>query len=236
MKHKARINFLIDALMFIAMMAIGGIGFLMKFVLVPGSERWEIYGSNVELFLWGWDRHQWGAFHLILGYILLGLLFLHIVFHWKQIKGLFKNWIPSKRARIVWTSIFTPVCLLCFLFAFFIPFDVVPIKNGEGHGQAQMGRQEHIEKEITQLSEEPSMKDEDDIAPEDHQEKSLEIYGSSSLKELVNKYGVPADSIKKFLGIPLNVSDYEKMGRLRRVYAFHMSDVERFIVKYRQRK
>jgi hypothetical protein len=76
MKHKSRINFLIDVVMFLMMMAIAGIGFLMKYVLVPGSERWEKYGSNVDLFLWGWDRHQWGALHLILGYILNPAYFL----------------------------------------------------------------------------------------------------------------------------------------------------------------
>lgn len=57
MKHKSKINFIIDTIMFIVMMAIGGIGLLMKFILVPGVKRWEIYGSNVDLFLWGWDRH-----------------------------------------------------------------------------------------------------------------------------------------------------------------------------------
>ena len=81
MKYKSKINFMIDVIMFVVMMVIGGIGFLMKFVLVSGSKSWEIYGEKVDLFLWGWDRHQWGSLHLILGYLLLGLLVLHIVFH-----------------------------------------------------------------------------------------------------------------------------------------------------------
>ena len=119
MKHKTKINFLIDGLMFIVMMAIGGIGFLIKFVLLPGSERWEIYESNVDLFLWGWDRHQWGDLHLILGYILLGLLVLHIVFHWNQIKGFLKKTIPSRSTRIILTVIFISICLVVLSFSFY---------------------------------------------------------------------------------------------------------------------
>jgi hypothetical protein len=80
MKNKTKINFIIDALLFALMMAISGIGLLLRFVLVHGSRRWEIYGGNVDLYLWGWDRHQWGALHLLLGFIFLGLLVLYV---WK---------------------------------------------------------------------------------------------------------------------------------------------------------
>ncbi|MBU0567408.1 DUF4405 domain-containing protein, partial [bacterium] len=87
MSDKSKVNFVIDALMFLCMMAITGTGFLMKFVLIPGQERWVKYGRNVELLLLGIDRHEWGAIHLVLGFILLGLLVIHIILHWKMILG-----------------------------------------------------------------------------------------------------------------------------------------------------
>jgi len=65
-----------------------------------------------------------------------------------------------------------------------------------------------------------------------HQEKSIESYGSMTLKEVENEYNVPIDSVKKFLGIPLGTSNYEKLGKLRRKYSFHISNVERFTEKY----
>ena len=92
----------------------------MKFILAPGSQRWEIYGDNVDLFLWGCDRHQWGSVHLILGYVLLGLLFLHIVFHWNQIKSMFRNLIHNRSLRVVLTFLFVPVSIVLFLLKYLI--------------------------------------------------------------------------------------------------------------------
>jgi hypothetical protein len=218
MKHKSRINFLIDVVMFLMMMAIAGIGFLMKYVLVPGSERWEKYGSNVDLFLWGWDRHQWGALHLILGYILLGLLILHIFFHWKQIIAMFKNLICKKSIRIVLICLFLIVSFFMFLFAFIINVDVVTPKPGEG---------EHREERSRPASE--KINHENSVS---HHESSIEVVGSMTLKEVENRYHIPADSLKKLLAIPMNLSVHEKLGRLRRAYGFHMSDVERLIEKF----
>lgn len=236
MKHQSKINFIIDALMFIAMMAIGGIGLLMRFVLVSGSERWEIHGSNVDLFLWGWDRHQWGALHLILGYILLGLLVLHIIFHWKQIKSMFRNLIHKRSKRIALTLVFVIMGLLFFLFAFIVDVDVAFLKQGERGRRVERSRPEVNEslvskqkENVSKISSEQDSPDEKDV----HQESTIEVVGSMSLKEVENKHTVPADAIKKFLGIPLSASDNESLGRLRRRYNFNMSEIGRFIEKYK---
>ena len=60
MKNKIKINFIIDILMMLTMMTIAGIGFLMEWVLIPGSQRWEKYGKDVDLYYLGLDRHSWG--------------------------------------------------------------------------------------------------------------------------------------------------------------------------------
>ena len=93
MFDKSKVSFVIDALMFLCMMAIAGIGFLMKFVLIPGKERWVKYGRNVDLYLLGMDRHEWGTIHLVIGFILLGLLVLHIILHWKMILAMYHRFI-----------------------------------------------------------------------------------------------------------------------------------------------
>ena len=239
MKNKSKINFIIDVLMFIVMMAMGGIGFLMKFILVPGSEKWEIYGSNVDLFVWGWDRHQWGGLHLILGYILLGLLVLHIVFHWKQIKSMFKNLIHKKSLRIVLAFIFVIMGLLSFIFAFIVDVDVAFTKQGERGRRVERSRPEVVESTVSKQDRSASNLPSGKVRQEEenvHQETSVQVYGTMSLKEVENKYDVPADSIKKFLGIPLSTSDNENLGWLRRRYGFNMSDIGRFIEKYKGEK
>ena len=101
MVDKPKLNFTISALMFLVMMAMAGLGFLMKYVLIPGKDRWVKYGRNVDLTLFGLDRHQWGSIHLYLGLTLLGLLALHIILHWHQIVGLFHRLITPRRRKLV---------------------------------------------------------------------------------------------------------------------------------------
>ena len=55
--EKSKLNLIIDGLLLLCITVIVGIGFLIKYVLVPGYQRWQIYNRNVDLFFWGLDRH-----------------------------------------------------------------------------------------------------------------------------------------------------------------------------------
>jgi len=135
MTDKGKLNFIIDGLLFLVMMAMAGLGFLMKYILVPGRERWVKYGRNVNLTLFGWDRHDWGDIHLDLGLIFLGLLVVHIILHWRQIVGLFNRFVPAeRRALILFVFILLAVLLIYF------PFLVSPEVGALGQG---MGRIRH---------------------------------------------------------------------------------------------
>jgi hypothetical protein len=135
MFDKSKTNFVIDALMFLCMMAMVGIGFLMKFVLIPGKDRWVIYGRNVELYSFGMDRHQWGTVHLILGFILLGLLVLHIILHWKMILHLYRCLIQSHIARRIIASLFIIVCVILLISPLILKPEVQELGRGEGRGR-----------------------------------------------------------------------------------------------------
>ena len=89
MKGKWRINFIIDAAMFLLMMSIAGVGLLMRFVLLSGREAMLKYGERVDLYFLGLGRHQWGTVHLLLSLAFLTLLALHLILHWGMIVGLF---------------------------------------------------------------------------------------------------------------------------------------------------
>jgi len=136
MSDKSKVNFVIDALMFLCMMAITGTGFLMKFVLIPGQERWVKYGRNVELLLLGIDRHEWGAIHLVLGFILLGLLVIHIILHWKMILGLYRKLIGSQSTRRIIAAVFIIVCLIGLISPFIVKPEVQEPGQGEGRHRA----------------------------------------------------------------------------------------------------
>lgn len=58
--NRAKVNLIIDAFLLIQLMAMAGIGFLIKYILVPGEERNLLYGRDVELSFLGLTRHDWG--------------------------------------------------------------------------------------------------------------------------------------------------------------------------------
>ncbi|WP_396600359.1 DUF4405 domain-containing protein [Algibacter sp. R77976] len=130
--RKPIINFTINTIMTVCMSAIIGTGFLIKYTLIPGQERWDVYGRKVELYLLGLDRHQWGMIHLILGFVLLGLLIAHIVLHWKIIVNVYKKIIKEPFTKKIVALFFAILCLLMILFPFFVQPKIESINKGNG--------------------------------------------------------------------------------------------------------
>ncbi len=129
---KPRLNFLIDAMMFICIITMAGLGLLMKYTLPPGRVAQAKYGGPVDLTWLGWDRHDWGDIHLYLALTLLGLLTLHIILHWKQILGLFERLIPNPQRRFRIACAFLILAVLLLYFPFLITPEVE--KRGRGRG------------------------------------------------------------------------------------------------------
>ena len=127
---RSKFSFVIDALMFLGIMALAGLGFLMKYILPPGREVVARYGRNLNLTWLGWDRHDWGDIHLYLAFILLGLLALHLILHWHLIPGLFARLLPHPRWRFRLALIF----LLLSLLLIYFPFLITPDMQARGRG------------------------------------------------------------------------------------------------------
>ena len=98
--EKSKLNLIIDGLLLVCMAALAGIGLLMKYVLIPGFQRWEVYGRNVELSIWTLDRHGWGRIHYVLGLVLIVLIVLHVVLHWRMVVAIYQKTIPSRSVRV----------------------------------------------------------------------------------------------------------------------------------------
>jgi hypothetical protein len=137
--EKPKLNFVIDALMFLTLMAMAGLGFLMKYTLPPGRAVWAKYGRNLELSWLGWDRHDWGDIHLYLAFALLALLVIHLILHWQQILGLFRRLLPDPRRRYRLALVFLLLSLLLIYFPFLITPDIQPRgRSGGGVHRSQM--------------------------------------------------------------------------------------------------
>ena len=237
---KSKINFLIDSLMFLCMAAIAGIGFLMKVVLIPGQDRWIKYGKNVEIYVLNMDRHQWGTVHLVIALILLGLLLLHIILHWKLIVGLFSKLITNKSTRKLITVVFVFISVFLFLFAFFVKPEIGKII--QGHGRLVTDENIVSETEIADIHDNKTAVEEDNIienTEESHErhnrsDREIEIRGYMTIGEVSLANDVPSSYIKKKLNIPETVSDNQSLGVLRREYGFRMSDIEKIINEYKK--
>lgn len=233
--NKSKVNFIIDVLMFIIMMAMAGQGFLLEYILVHGREVLGKYGLNADLYFFGLDRHGWGDIHLVLGFVLLGLLVLHIVLHWQMISVMYRRLITNSKSRKIITLLFIMInLLLIFFFLLFKP-EFREFERGMGRGRNTLDL-EHSGFEGKRV-EEPETKRQE--VNEDHQcegDSSIEVTGSLTLGMVSKTYNLPLDYLIQKLGLPPETSSAEKLGSLRRTYEFKMSDVEKIIRDYKKGK
>jgi len=134
---KSKLNLVIDALLLLCIAAIAGIGLLMKYVLVPGYQRWEIYGRNVELLFWGLGRHDWGAIHFVIGLAFLVLLILHIILHWGIIITIYRKLIPNRLVRFIIAVILISLTIILFIFPYFVKPEIHEHWRRMGRGWQQ---------------------------------------------------------------------------------------------------
>ncbi len=134
MMSKAKLNLVIDGLLFLNVAAIAGIGLLINYVLVPGFRQWEIYARNVDLRFLGLERHEWGAVHYVLGVVFLALLVLHVVLHWGMIVSISRKLIPNRLARRIVAAILLVLAVLLMAFSVFVKPDVQERGKGLGRG------------------------------------------------------------------------------------------------------
>jgi hypothetical protein len=203
----------------------------MKYLLVPGKDIWAKYGKDVDLSLFGMDRHEWGTIHLVIGITLLALLALHIMLHWKTILSLLRRLIPNCTLRFIVALLFSAVCVVLVGFALVVEPQVKE-RELKGRHRIEHGYVEETEK--TNELAEKGLQD-TSLTTHRHAESSIEVRGYMTLIEVAEKQHVPVDYLKRHLNIPQSASDQEKLGWLRRRYGFRMSEVTRVIDEYCKR-
>ena len=230
--NKIKINFIVDLVMFAALMTMAGIGLLIKYVLIPGYKRNIIYGEDVELFYQGLDRHQWGTIHLTVSFIFLFLLILHITLHWKQIVSIYNRMIPKKNLRNVLATLFISITMLSGI----LPFMIQPqLKRQILHKHVREIKLKTSE-EINRLSESynsganrvNSSNKGSDAIHEHNNNVTVEVYGYMTLQQVSDFYEIPIDELTEIIHVPKDASN-EKLGRLRKQYTFHLSELKKYI-------
>jgi hypothetical protein len=235
---QSKLNLSIDIIMLLLLTPLAGIGFLIKYVLIPGIQRNERYGGDVELEFWGLTRHQWGSVHLIISIIFLVLLLIHIILHWKMILCIFGRMVPNKTLRAASAALIAGVGFILIAFPLFVKPEIITRESlhlnrkFKQEAAAQGGIREEVSKEAPKdpvVSPPPGLNKQEQALSEtvfaDH-----EINGSQTLQFIADKYGIPAAKLAADLNIPSTQAG-EKLGRLRKQYAFTMDDVRKSILR-----
>jgi len=93
---RGTLNFIIDLISFINLVCLALTGFIMKYILPPGTGgRGHGFRGGREPVqikeLLSMTRHEWGYIHFCLALLFVALMAVHIVLHWGWIKNCFKS-------------------------------------------------------------------------------------------------------------------------------------------------
>ena len=80
------VNFTIDVVTLVVMLAVAATGLVLRYVLPPGSRG----GRGLQL--WGLTRHEWGDVHFWLVVALGGLIVVHVTLHWTWVCAVMGRW------------------------------------------------------------------------------------------------------------------------------------------------
>ena len=229
--------------MFLLMMAIAGLGFLIKYILVPGFKRNEIYGNNTELYFWGYDRHQWGTVHLILGFILLLLLALHIILHWNMIKCILKKMIHIKKNRWFLSSILAIISIILLVGPLFIRTQIMKdALNREHYGRNETTygnslRQNHLyystDNTANITEKKTGKRNNNQISSNnatftERSSYTVNVNGRVTLNQLAQKYNIPVNNLEDAINVPAGNSDIN-LGLLRKEYHFQLNEIRQYL-------
>jgi hypothetical protein len=99
---RSTLNFLIDLVSFADLLCLAFTGFIMKYILPPGTGGHGYAfrggrGAQEVKYLWSMTRHQWGDIHFYLALAFVILMAAHVFLHWSWIKSTFKSLLGLSR-------------------------------------------------------------------------------------------------------------------------------------------
>jgi hypothetical protein len=219
-------NFLIDAASLVAFVLMAASGFLMRYTLPPGSGRGAV--------VFGLDRHEWGALHFWFSVVLMALLAIHLLLHWKWIVAMVRGKKPEKSGYRLALGL-VGVAGLAFLLV--SPF-LVPVERRADAGGHETVRADTPGIETLQPGDptSPAGRGTAITPPASAQDAhgEHEIRGRMTLAEVSGTTGVPLDYLRENLGLPPSVPETETLGRLQERFGFTMADARSVCAAYRE--
>ena len=233
--NRPRLNFLIDSVAFVAFVFLTTTGILTRYVLPPGSGRFVT--------LWGLDRHGWGDIHFWIAVVLLGVLALHLVLHWRWVACM----VRGQQSEASGSRVALGVVGLAGLLALAAAPLLTPVeRTGEPRQLSRWSPpaipapQNPQPRETTEEAYPPLMKEraqdpqerQPNRAPEFKGTGAESIRGSMTLRQVAEATGVPLGHLVKQLGLPRGFDPDERIGRIRKQYDISPDDVRRVVKEY----
>ena len=208
---KHRLNFAVDLVTLLLMLAMVATGLIIRYVLPPGSGG---HDGGPALSVWGLSRHGWGAVHFWLAVAVAVVLLLHVALHWAWVCGVVRRWVVGSEAqgrkqprdvRVAYGVAL--IGTLTVMVAGFVWLANRSVERTPGRA---------VDKHWASVLHEPGDGD---------------IHGRTTLAEMAEKSGIRVETLKVLLHLPGETSADERLGRLARKYGFAVSDARRLVLE-----
>lgn len=229
------LNFLIDVVAFIAFAFLTTTGVLTRYVLPPGSGRYAT--------LWGLNRHGWGDLHFWVAVVLLGVLALHLLLHWRWILCIVRGQRSEASGPRVALGVVGFIGLVGLVAApLLAPVERsgTPRQSSALPPSATQAPRSMQSREPTEATHESPTQAPPQSPPvpssagmrESNAPSTEAIRGSMTLRQVAESTGAPVDHLIKQLGLPPGIDPDERIGRLRKRYNVSPDDVRQVVNDY----
>ena len=216
---RTTLNAVIDAGAYVGLVALATTGLMLRYQMPPGSGglhgmgSGEGAGSRPVTVVWGLSRHEWGSVHYWIALLLMGVLAVHLILHWKWILCVLHG-KPHTGASGSRFALGVAGLLLMSLLA------AAPLLT-----PAQTtSRSDRLEDSAANDPSDLKGLDEDDEAGDGES-----IRGFMTLDEVSRVSRVPVSVILERLGLPSDTASSEQVGRLLRVHGMEMSKLRQAV-------
>ena len=201
---RTHLNFVIDGSAFAAFLFLMSTGLLLRYQLPAGSGGLHGVGAgggageHPVVLLWGLTRHEWGQIHYWIAGILIAVLAVHALLHWKWISCVIRG-TRSDASGLRFGIGFASLLALLLLAA--VPLVVSTDEVSRSQLQQQRSNGENAK------------------SPE----SDIELRGSMTVAEVATTTGMPVDVLVARLNLPGDVSPNDPIGRTLRQNGMRMS-------------
>lgn len=218
---RTALNAIVDAVAYAGLVLLASTGLMLRWQMPPGSGGLHGMGSGAGAgrrpvtVVWGLSRHEWGSVHYWIAVVLIGVLAVHLLLHWKWIVCVLRG-KPHADVSGGRFALGIAGLILVTLLA------VAPLLT-----PAQTAPR-------SELLKRSSGDQQTDLMGVKEDQKTIEgetIRGSMTLEEVASQSGVSVSDILESLRLPSDTAPSEQVGRLLRTHGLDMSKLRQAVGK-----